>query len=169
MVPGATNMWVLQEVGWWDLQDAQRAGMRAGVCLAWPAKPSSTWTAVVTVRRLVVAPAGGAAAVRLVRSSLRRAPATRCAGQEHGCHQAAQPRVVSGHRRVLSGGVPFVAEAAEAYAWTAFVSSRICCERSSNWRFCRSSSCTICHCWLAATCRAASARFWLIITNVERK
>ena len=25
------------------------------------------------------------------------------------------------------------------------------------------------HCWSAITCRFASARFWLIITNVERK
>src|SRR4051794_7284296 len=36
-------------------------------------------------------------------------------------------------------------------------------------RFCLSSSCTVIHCWLAITCRFASARFWLIITNVERK
>ena len=28
---------------------------------------------------------------------------------------------------------------------------------------------TVCHCWSATTCRFASARFWLIITKVERK
>ena len=54
-------------------------------------------------------------------------------------------------------------------ACTAFVSSRIWFEMSSSWRFCWSSSCTVFHCWLAITWRFASARSWLIITNVDRK
>ena len=54
-------------------------------------------------------------------------------------------------------------------AWMALVRSRICFESSSSSRFCLSSSCTVIHCWLAITCRFASARFWLIITKVERK
>ena len=35
--------------------------------------------------------------------------------------------------------------------------------------FCESSSCTVFHCASAITWRFASARFWLIITNVDRK
>jgi hypothetical protein len=34
---------------------------------------------------------------------------------------------------------------------------------------CVSSSWTVDHCWFASTSRFASARFWLIITKVERK
>ncbi len=37
---------------------------------------------------------------------------------------------------------------------------------SSFWR---SSACTICHSWSARTWRFSSARFWLIITNVDKK
>ena len=32
-----------------------------------------------------------------------------------------------------------------------------------------SSSCTVCHSWSATTCCLAAARFWLIITKVDRK
>ena len=53
--------------------------------------------------------------------------------------------------------------------WIAFVSLRISFERLSSSSFCRSSSLTVCHCWSAITWRLASARFWLIITKVERK
>ena len=55
------------------------------------------------------------------------------------------------------------------YVCTAFVSSRICLESASSCSFWPSSSCTVCHCWFASTWRFSSARFWLIITNVERK
>ena len=50
--------------------------------------------------------------------------------------------------------------------WSARGSVR---ESPSSCLFCSSSSCTVLHCWSAMTCRLASARFWLIITNVERK
>jgi hypothetical protein len=49
------------------------------------------------------------------------------------------------------------------------VSPRICCESPSSCLFCSSSSCTVLHYWSAMTCRLASARFWLIMTKVERK
>ena len=35
--------------------------------------------------------------------------------------------------------------------------------------FCCSSSWTVCHCWSAITWRFSSARFWLIMTKVDRK
>src|ERR1700745_2238169 len=52
---------------------------------------------------------------------------------------------------------------------TSFVNSRICFERASSSSFWRSSSLTVFHWSSAITCRLASARFWLIITNVDRK
>jgi hypothetical protein len=51
----------------------------------------------------------------------------------------------------------------------AFVSSRISRDSRSSSSFCRSSSCTIDHCWFASASRFESARFWLIITNVDRE
>ena len=35
--------------------------------------------------------------------------------------------------------------------------------------FCCSSVCTVCHWASDSTCRRASARFWLIMTKVDRK
>ena len=54
-------------------------------------------------------------------------------------------------------------------AWICRVRSRISldCDRSCS--FWCSSSCTVCHCWSAITWRFSSARFWLIITKVDRK
>ena len=59
--------------------------------------------------------------------------------------------------------------AVPASARISFVSARICCESWRSALFCRSSSWTVFHCWSARICRLASARFWLIITKVERK
>src|SRR6266702_589235 len=67
---------------------------------------------------------------------------------------------------VLAGPV---AVRAEAMAWMAWVSSRIWLEMCSSSSFCCSSSWTVCHWWSARTWRFSSARFWLIITKVDRK
>jgi hypothetical protein len=51
----------------------------------------------------------------------------------------------------------------------ALVSSRIWADKDSSSSFCCYSSWTVCHWWSARTWRFSSARFWLIMTKVDRK
>jgi hypothetical protein len=67
--------------------------------------------------------------------------------------------------------VPFgpVGDRALFMAWMALVSSRIWLDSWSSCWFCCSSSWTVCRWWSASTWRFSSARFWLIITKVDKK
>src|SRR5215831_5592284 len=113
-----------------------------------------------------------------LRHAAQRRKARAWAGGAHGDHAAgARPPAQADVGGVAGGAAAPPAlvgstrrcSAADAYEWIALVKSRIWLERVRSCWFCLSSSRTMFHCWLATTCRLSSARFWLIITNVERK